>query len=103
MKKLAILFVALILGVNTYAQDNAVTKYFSKYQSDTSFTKVSVTSKMFSLFTELDVEEEAEKEAEIQEQLEESIDLEELDLEEEEVQEQAGQAGQGGQGCCEAD
>jgi hypothetical protein len=62
MKKLAILFVALILGANTYAQDNAVTKYFSKYQSDTSFTKVSVTSKMFSLFTELDVEEEAEKE-----------------------------------------
>ena len=62
MKKLALLFIAVILGANTYAQDNAVTKYFSKYQSDTSFTKVSVTSKMFSLFTELDVEEEAEKE-----------------------------------------
>lgn len=62
MKKLAITLIVIIIGTSTYAQDNAITKYFSKYQSDTSFTKVSVTSKMFSLFTELDVEDESEKE-----------------------------------------
>ena len=62
MKKLAIVLIAFVLGSNVYAQDNAITKYFSQYQSDTAFTKVSVTSKMFSLFTELDVEDEGEKE-----------------------------------------
>jgi len=62
MKKLAIILIAILVGSSVYAQDNAITKYFSKYQSDTAFTKISVTSKMFSLFTELDVEDEAEKE-----------------------------------------
>ncbi len=62
MKKLIIVIIAIVIGSNANAQENAISKYFSKYQSDTSFTKVSVTSKMFSLFTELDVEDEAEKE-----------------------------------------
>ncbi len=43
------------------AQDNAITSYFGDYQNSDDFTKVSVTGKMFSLFTELDAENEDEK------------------------------------------
>ncbi len=52
---------ALMLYVSSLAQDNAIAKYFSTYQSSPDVTKVSVTSKMFSLFTELDFEDEDEK------------------------------------------
>lgn len=62
MKKLTIIAIAMMWSMTTMAQDNAISKYFSKYMSDTSFTKVTVTSKMFSLFTEIDGEDEAEKE-----------------------------------------
>jgi len=62
MKKLTILVVMVLLSITTYAQKNAVSKHFSQYQRDTSFTKVSVTNKMFSLFTEIETEEEDEQE-----------------------------------------
>lgn len=52
----------MMWSVSTMAQDNAISKYFSKYAADTAFTKVTVTSKMFSLFTEIEGEDEAEKE-----------------------------------------
>ena len=52
----------MICGTAAMAQDNAISKYFSNYQSDTAFTKVTVTSKMFSLFTDIEGEDEAEKE-----------------------------------------
>ncbi|SMD32416.1 protein of unknown function [Reichenbachiella faecimaris] len=52
----------MIWSVSTMAQDNAISKYFAKHVSDTAFTKVTVTSKMFSLFTEIEGEDEAEKE-----------------------------------------
>ena len=62
MKKLTIVALAMIFSISANAQDNAISKYFSKYVSDTSFTKVTVTSKMFSLFTEIEGEDESEKE-----------------------------------------
>lgn len=62
MKKLAIVVLTLAFGMSAMAQDNAITKHFSNYASDTAFTKVTVTSKMFSLFTEIEGEDEAEKE-----------------------------------------
>lgn len=62
MKKIAIITIAMIWSISMRAQDNAISKYFSNYVADTSFTKVTVTSKMFSLFTEIDSEDEAEKE-----------------------------------------
>ena len=62
MKKLSIfLFAALICNI-TFAQDHAISKYFSQYQKDKNFAKVSVTSKMFSLFTEIDTEDPDEQE-----------------------------------------
>lgn len=62
MKKLMIIMIAVTGSFSTMAQDNAISKYFSNYTADTSFTKVTVTSKMFSLFTEIEGEDEAEKE-----------------------------------------
>lgn len=62
MKKLSILVVLVLLSITTYAQKNAVSKHFSQFQRDTSFTKVSVTNKMFSLFTEIETDDESEQE-----------------------------------------
>ena len=61
MKKISILILALICTIALSAQDNAITRYFTDYQSDASFTKVNVSSKMFSLFTEIEGEDDAEK------------------------------------------
>ena len=61
MKKLIFLFVAACFAFSATAQNNAITKYFSDYQSEASFTKVNVSSKMFSLFTEIDGEDEVEQ------------------------------------------
>ena len=63
MKKTLIILIA-VLGTSTlsFAQSTVINKYFDKYATDESFTKVSVSSKMFSLFTELEAgsPEEAE-------------------------------------------
>jgi len=61
MKKLSILFFALLFCSMSFAQDHAISKYFSQYQKDKNFTKVSVTSKMFSLFTEIDTDDPDEQ------------------------------------------
>ncbi|MEP2025811.1 MAG: DUF4252 domain-containing protein [Reichenbachiella sp.] len=62
MKKLIIIMIAVAGSFSSMAQDNAISKYFTSFSADTSFTKVTVTSKMFSLFTEIEGEDEAEKE-----------------------------------------
>ncbi len=49
-----------MISVPVFAQDDVITKYFSSYEDDESLTKVTVTSRMFSLFTDIetgDVEE----------------------------------------------
>ncbi len=62
MKKISFLLVAILISSFTFAQDNAVVKHFSEYQKNKDFTKVSVTSKMFSLMTEIDADDPNEKE-----------------------------------------
>ena len=62
MKKLSILVDMVLISFTTYAQKNALSKHFSQFQRDTSFTKVSVTNKMFSLFTEIETDDESEQE-----------------------------------------
>jgi len=61
MKKILILSVAVLFSFAGMAQDNVITRLFSDYQTQENFTKVNVSSKMFSLFTEIDGEDEAEK------------------------------------------
>ncbi len=60
MKQLLVLTFLLLAGY-AGAQENAIEKYFTDYLNAEDFTKVSVTGKMFSLFTEIDTEDEDEQ------------------------------------------
>ena len=46
MKKIVAVIVMMVVISGAYAQD-AISKFFSKYQSDESFSQVTVSSKMF--------------------------------------------------------
>ena len=60
MKKLV--FVITLLSITSLAfGQQVVTKYKDKYEGDETFTKVSVSSKMFSLFSEMEGSEEDEQ------------------------------------------
>ncbi len=61
MKNLVVTLLVICISVSVYAQNNAIDTYFSSYQASDEVTKVSVTGKMFSLFTEFDGETEDEK------------------------------------------
>ena len=61
MKKL-IVAVGLMITVNgAFAQD-AISKFFSKYQADETFSQVTVSSKMFGLFTNMEADTPEDKE-----------------------------------------
>ena len=62
MKKLTILFIMMAFTTLAFAQDDAISKFFSKYEDDDNFTHVTITSRMFSLFANLDIEDEEDKE-----------------------------------------
>ncbi len=61
MKKIIIVALMMIAVNGAFAQD-AISKFFSKYQDDESFTQVTVSSKMFSLFTNMEVDSPEDKE-----------------------------------------
>jgi hypothetical protein len=54
--------VVLLLMISTANGQDAISKFFSKYQNDESFSQVTVSSKMFSLFTQMDAESPEDKE-----------------------------------------
>lgn len=53
MKNLIILF-AVCISFSANAQNDVVTKLFNDYYGDENFTKISVSSKMFELFTQIE-------------------------------------------------
>ncbi|MBT3209946.1 MAG: DUF4252 domain-containing protein [Bacteroidetes bacterium] len=60
--KTKLLIIGLVLfSMAGMTQSSLIAKYFSEYAENENFTKVSVNSKMFSLFTELESDGEAEK------------------------------------------
>jgi len=61
MKKLTI-FVLLISGAFQMNAQDAISKFFSEYEDDDRFTQVVITSRMFGLFSDLDLEDEEDKE-----------------------------------------
>jgi len=61
MKKIIGAGVLMMVMSGAFAQD-AISKFFSKYQSDESFSQVTVSSKMFALFTNMDAETPEDKE-----------------------------------------
>lgn len=63
MKKI-IVFGAMMMMIvaGAFAQGEAVSKFFSKYQSDDTFSQVTVSSKMFGLFTNMELEDKDDQE-----------------------------------------
>ncbi len=61
MKKIIVVLVLMVAVNGVFAQD-AISKFFSKYQSDESFSQVTVSSKMFGLFTNMEAETAEDKE-----------------------------------------
>lgn len=62
MKKLALLLLTVCIGYSASAQNDVVTKLFNNYYDDENFTKISVSSKMFELFTNIEPGDENEEE-----------------------------------------
>lgn len=62
MKKIIALLIMTAVGTGVYAQSEAVTKFFAKYATDESFTVANISSKMFSLITNMDVKTPEDKE-----------------------------------------
>jgi hypothetical protein len=62
MKKLMMGVAMMVLSVAAQAQGDPISKFFGKYQDDPEFTLVMVSSKMFGMFTNLEVQKPEDKE-----------------------------------------
>jgi hypothetical protein len=63
MKKTSIVLALIIVGSGAFAQGEAITKFFDKYAGDESFTtQATISSKMFSLFTNMEAENAEDEE-----------------------------------------
>ncbi|MCK5105725.1 MAG: DUF4252 domain-containing protein [Cyclobacteriaceae bacterium] len=62
MKNLIIILITACIGFSANAQNDVVTKLFNDYYDDENFTKISVSSKMFELFTHIEPGDEDEEE-----------------------------------------
>ncbi|MBN8576664.1 MAG: DUF4252 domain-containing protein [Cytophagales bacterium] len=60
MKK--VLIGLMVLAASAVHAQDAVSKFFSKYQNDESFSQVNISSKMFSLMANLDVQDAEDRE-----------------------------------------
>lgn len=61
MKKLMIGAVIMMCSLAASAQNDAIAKFFSKYQSDETFSQVTISGKMFSMMANIDGTTEEEK------------------------------------------
>lgn len=61
MKKILFILMLMIGMTTAHAQD-AISKFYSKYQNDDSFTQVTISSKMFNLFTNMEADTKEDKE-----------------------------------------
>jgi hypothetical protein len=63
MKKITTLVIVMGLYAGAYAQSEPISKFFNKYSADESFTtQVTISSKMFGLFTNMEVEKPEDQE-----------------------------------------
>jgi hypothetical protein len=62
MKKVMMFAGVMMFSVAAMAQNDAISKFFTKYQNDESFTYANISSKMFSLFTDMQVESKEDQE-----------------------------------------
>lgn len=63
MKKISVVLALILVSAGAFAQGEAVSKFFDKYAADESFTtQATISSKMFSLFTNMDATTAEDKE-----------------------------------------
>lgn len=62
MKKVMLMMVMIVVSTALFAQNDVITKFFGKYADDESFTQVTISSKMFGLFTNMEAETPEDKE-----------------------------------------
>ena len=62
MKKIIVFGAMMLVVAGAYAQGEAVSKFFSKYQSDDTFSQVTISSKMFGLFNNMEMENKEDQE-----------------------------------------
>lgn len=63
MKKISVVLALILVSAGAFAQGEAVGKFFDKYAADESFTtQATISSKMFSLFTNMDATTAEDKE-----------------------------------------
>jgi hypothetical protein len=63
MKKIIVMLALIVSGTGAFAQGEAVSKFFDKYAADETFTtQATISSKMFSLFTNMDATTPEDKE-----------------------------------------
>lgn len=62
MKKVIAGAVMMVMSLMAQAQSDAISKFFTKYQNDESFSQVTVSSKMFNLFTNMEVQSKEDQE-----------------------------------------
>ena len=61
MKKIIAILI-LMSGLTAANAQDVITKFFTKYEDDESFTNVNISSKMFGLFTQMDADSPEDKE-----------------------------------------
>ena len=52
----------MLISSAAFAQGDAITKFFSKYQNDETFSQVTISSKMFSMLTNMEVDDAEDQE-----------------------------------------
>ena len=62
MKTIGFIVVMVVIATGARAQNDAITKFFNKYSADESFTQVTISSKMFGLFTNMEADTPEDKE-----------------------------------------
>ena len=62
MKKFVVGALMMLNSVSAFAQGDAISKFFSKYQNDETFSQVTVSSKMFSMLMNMEVDDPEDEE-----------------------------------------
>ena len=62
MRRYIIMVFLAFFSMNAFGQDDAISKFFTKYEDDERFTRVFISGKMFSIFARMAGEEQEEDE-----------------------------------------
>ncbi|MEI9918617.1 MAG: DUF4252 domain-containing protein [Bacteroidota bacterium] len=62
MKKIVVGFAMMLISIAGFSQGDAISKFFSKYQDDETFSQVTISSKMFSLLMDMQVDNPEDQE-----------------------------------------